>query len=113
MLTTSYWCDLAVVGSPGFPISSVLSRTYQRSSCGRRGRVTGCGAHVWELRDAGAMIRPATFFHYAKSQGRLRQHRHMDYIYISNDIANYKNRGLLYVLSIHNNSFADSEPLAC
>ena len=75
--------------------------------------VTGCVAHVWELRDAGAMIRPATFFHHAKSYGRQRQHRHMYYFYVSNDIAHYKNRGLLYVLSIHINSFADSEPLAC
>ena len=56
------------------------------------------------------MIRPATFFHRAKS--RQRQHRHMDDLYVSNDTAYYKNRGLLYSSSIRIKQFADSEPLA-
>ena len=58
------------------------------------------------------MIRPATFFHRAKSYGRQRQHRHMNYLYVSNDTAYYENRGLLYSFSIHIKLFADSEPLA-
>ena len=46
VVTTSYECDLAVVGSRGFSICTVCCHALIRGEFWEDGRVTGCGAHV-------------------------------------------------------------------